>query len=76
MIRPLCETTAGPVHSMTRRDLRKGFEPPMTIADQVTGSTIAGTGKPVNRKSMFLRRAMRPSGPRLSGFFYKIFTHR
>ena len=35
---------------MTRRDLRKGFEPPMTIADQVTGSTIAGTGKPAEAR--------------------------
>ena len=50
MIRPLCETRAGPVHSLTRRDLRKGFEPPMTIADQVTGSTIAGTGKPAEAR--------------------------
>lgn len=35
---------------MTRRDLRKGFEPPMTIADQLTGSTIAGTGKPAEAR--------------------------
>ena len=52
MIRPLCETSAGPVQCLTRRDLRKGFWVPMTIADQVTGSTIAGTAgaKPAGTK--------------------------
>lgn len=44
---------------LKRRDLRKGFGAPMTIADQVTGSTIAGTAgakpadvKPVDAKPL------------------------
>ncbi len=41
-VRPLCETAAGPLHSVNVAICGKGFLPPMTIADQVTGPTIAG----------------------------------
>lgn len=45
MILPLCETTAGPLHSFNVVICGSVFGPPMTIADQVTGSTIAGTAE-------------------------------
>ncbi len=45
MIRPLCETTAGSLHSFNVAICGRVFEPPMTIADRVTGSTIAGAAE-------------------------------